>query len=136
MSKASTVAVALLAAACGGSNPTGTGGGGGGNPPPTATVTMSDYQFSPETLKVAAGTIVSWTNGGTTDHTSTSDTSGVWTSGAVSPPGPPPMTCPYPPCTGTAGGSFAFTFHTAGTYPYHCAYHAALGMKAVVIVTP
>ena len=120
----------VVAVACGGSNPT----GGGGNPPPTTSVTMTEYQFAPETVRVAVGAVVGWSNDGTTSHTSTSDATGVWNSSAVAPPGPPPMTCPYPPCGNTPGGTFGFTFNARGTYPYHCAFHEALGMKGVVIV--
>ena len=132
--------VTVLATACGGSSRTsaagGGGGGGGGGTPPAASVTMSEYRFSPETVRVAVGNAVGWNNNGTTSHTSTSDTTGIWNSNAINPPGPPPQTCPYPPCNGTPGGSFQYTFTTAGTYTYHCAFHDALGMKAVVIVTP
>ena len=96
---------------------------------------MSEYRFAPETLRVAVGTVVGWSNGGTTTHTSTSDAA-LWNSNAMAPPGPPPQTCPYPPCQGSPGGTFQFKFTTAGTYPYHCAYHEALGMTGVVIVSP
>lgn len=130
--------VTLLAVACGGSSPTAAGGGGGGGSltPPAASVTMSEYRFAPETVRVALGSVVGWSNNGTTSHTTTSDTAGIWNSSAMNPPGPPPQTCPYPPCDGTPGGSFQFTFNQAGTYPYHCAFHESLGMKGVVIVTP
>jgi len=126
----SLVFTVVLATACGGSSPT----GGGGNPPPGASVNMLEYQFSPETLRVAAGTIVQWSNGGTTDHTSTSDASG-WDSGALAPPHAP-NSCPYPPCGDVPGATFQFRFVNAGTYPYHCSFHSALGMKGVVIVSP
>jgi plastocyanin len=128
------VLITLLAAACGGSSATGAGGGGVGNQPPTAVV-MSEYRFSPETVTVSVGTAVAWSNNGTTSHTSTSDAAG-WNSNAVAPPGPPPPTCPYPPCGNTPGGSFQFKFTAAGTYSYHCMFHDSLGMKGVVIVTP
>jgi len=133
----SELLVTLLAAACGGSGLTGGGGGGGGggNPPPTTTVTMAEYRFSPETVMVKVGTVLGWSNDGTTSHTSTSDAS-MWNSATLSPPGPPPMTCAYPPCNNTPGGTFQYTFRTAGTYPYHCMFHDSLGMKGVVIVTP
>jgi plastocyanin len=127
-----TVLVTVLAA-CGGSSPT--SGGGSGNPPPTANVTMLDYRFSPETVRVAVGSVVGWSNGGMTGHTSTSDAA-LWNSSAIAPPGPPPPTCQYPPCDGSPGGTFQHTFATAGTYPYHCMFHDSLGMKGVVVVTP
>lgn len=133
-----TVVSAILATACGGSSVT----GGGGNPPPGASVNMAEYTFTPETLTVTVGTVVQWTNEGTTDHTSTSDSAGLWNSSDVAPPGPPPMTCPYPPCTGTPGATFQFRFTTAGTYPYHCSFHGVVGsptyhgMVGVIKVTP
>jgi plastocyanin len=133
MRKLSVMFTAVLAA-CGGSSPMSSGGGG--NVPPGASVNLTEYRFSPETLRVVAGTVVQWSNGGTTAHTSTSDTPGQWNSNSLAPPGPPPMTCPYPPCDGPPGGTFEFKFSTAGTYPYHCAFHEALGMKGVVIVSP
>src|SRR5207244_4670636 len=73
-------------------------------------------------------------NGGTTDHTSTSDASG-WDSGALAPPHAP-NSCPYPPCGDVPGATFQFRFVNAGTYAYHCSFHSALGMKGVVIVAP
>jgi plastocyanin len=96
---------------------------------------MTDYTFSPETVRVSVGAVVGWSNGGTMSHTSTSDAAG-WNSNAMAPPGPPPMTCPYPPCDATPGGTFQHAFSSAGTYPYHCAFHDTLGMKGVVIVSP
>jgi plastocyanin len=130
------VFVAVLAA-CGGSSPMSAAAGDGNPPPPPPSgVSMAEYRFSPETVRVALGRVVAWTNNGTTSHTSTSDMAGMWNSSAVNPPGPPPPTCPYPPCDGAPGGSFQFTFSQAGTYPYHCTFHDSLGMKGVVIVTP
>ena len=128
--------VLVFAAACGGSSPT--SAGGGNNPPPgapTVSVAMSEDRFRPDTVRVTVGTVVRWSNEGTVDHRSTSDSTNGWDSGAVAPP-QPQMTCPYPPCDKTPGGSFPSTFTAAGTYPYHCAFHVALGMRGVVIVTP
>jgi plastocyanin len=72
--------------------------------------------FSPATITVPAGTTVTWKNNDAYAHTSTSDT-GVWDTGNVA-----------------AGASTTTTFSTAGTFPYHCTYHAAMGMKGTVIV--
>ncbi len=44
-----------------------------------ATVTMADFSFTPPNLTIVAGTTVRWTNNGTTEHNTTSDTA-VWTS--------------------------------------------------------
>jgi plastocyanin len=83
---------------------------------PPNTVLMSGMTFSPATLSVAVGTTVTWKNDDGIAHTSTSD-SGVWDTGNMA-----------------AGGSTATTFKTAGTFPYHCAYHASMGMKGTVVV--
>src|SRR6266513_6298253 len=67
---------AVLLAACGGSTSPYGGGGGGGGCMPTATkvCTTPSLQFNPATLTVAAGTMVTWENGGGGAHTVTSAT--------------------------------------------------------------
>lgn len=78
--------------------------------------------FSPKTVTVAPGEIVTWTWLGS-PHSSTSDaTSGpeVWDSGLLS-----------------TGATFSHTFSTPGSYPYHCVIHGAvggIGMSGTVIV--
>lgn len=95
-------------------------------------VSIIEYQFTPDTVTVKAGSTVTWTNNGTVNHQVASDSASAVTFGtaAISPPmggggygG------------GTGPGSATVTFHTAGTFPYHCAIHPTL-MKGVVIVTP
>jgi plastocyanin len=88
----------------------------GPSPVPSSpnTVQMSGMSFSPATLTVSAGTTVTWKNDDTMAHTSTSDT-GAWDTGNLAP-----------------GASKTTTFATAGTFAYHCAYHA--GMKGTVVV--
>ncbi len=80
------------------------------------TVTMAGMAFSPATITVAVGTTVTWKNTDGIAHTSTSD-SGVWDTGNM-----------------PAGSSQTTTFNTAGTFAYHCTYHASMGMKGTVIV--
>lgn len=63
-----------------------------------------------------AGTKVTWTNNDGAPHTVTSD-SGAFGSQTLN-----------------QGNTFSFTFTSAGTFPYHCAFHP--GMKGTVIVTP
>jgi plastocyanin len=126
-----------LLAACGGSTPTGSGGNQ--NPPPVVNVSMTDngglgpYAFSEPSVTISVGTTVKWTNRGKADHTATSDeTPAVWTSGTLEPAGT--GTCePYDPyCTpGTPAGTYARTFNTAGTFPYHCQNHATQEMTGV-----
>ncbi len=85
-------------------------------PVPPNTVVMSGMAFSPTTLTVSVGTTVTWKNTDGIAHTSTSST-GVWDTGNI-----------------PAGNSKTTTFNTAGTYPYVCTYHEAMGMKGTVIV--
>jgi plastocyanin len=82
----------------------------------TKHVTIQNFAFSPETLTVAPGTTVIWTNKDSVDHTVTSDT-GAWPdSGSLA-----------------TNKTFSHTFTKAGTYPYHCAIHSS--MKATVVVS-
>jgi len=82
--------------------------------PPPNTITMSGMAFSPATITITKGTSLTWKNSDGTMHTSTSDT-GVWNSGDI-----------------PAGQSKQTTFGTAGTFPFHCAYHGM--MTGTVIV--
>jgi plastocyanin len=75
---------------------------------------LSTTAYNPNPITVARGTTVTWVNNDTTAHTSTSD-SNVWSSGNIAP-----------------GGSFATTFQSAGTFPYHCTIHP--GMIGSVVV--
>ena len=82
----------------------------------TMDVTIQNFAFSPETLTVAPGTTVIWTNKDSVDHTVTSDT-GAWPdSGSLA-----------------TNKTFSHTFTKAGTYPYHCSIHPS--MKATVVVS-
>jgi len=80
-----------------------------------AQVTIANFAFAPATLTVKVGTTVTWTNQDSAAHTVTSDT-GIFDSGNL-----------------PQGKSFSYTFAAAGTYPYHCTYHAM--MTATVVVT-
>jgi plastocyanin len=86
----------------------------------SASVSIQSMSFTPATITVKAGTIITWTNNDSADHTVTSDTN-LFTSGQINAPG-----------LYTSGGSFSYTFTAAGTYPYHCSYHSS--MKGTVIV--
>ena len=72
--------------------------------------------FSPNPIRVTAGSTVTWMNNTAPRHTATSDT-GAWTTGSIGP----------------GGTSAAVAFPTAGTFPYHCAIHPS--MTATVIVS-
>jgi plastocyanin len=122
-SLALVVLTSILTAACGGysSSPT-------PNPSPTpspagtsSSVTipvgaesLGNRAFSPGDLDVAVGTTVTWTNGDSIAHTSTSNAPG-WNSGTI-----------------PAGGRFSFEFQSAGTFPYRCTIHP--GMVGTVTV--
>ncbi len=75
------------------------------------------YGFSPDVITVVIGknNTVYWTNDDASVHTATSDTSGVFDTGNLA-----------------QGQSAQFTFATAGTYTYHCIYHA--WMQGTIIV--
>ena len=67
--------------------------------------------FSPNPVTIAVGETVTWANTDTAAHTATGGTpadglSGVFDSSLI-----------------MAGGSYSFTFDTAGTYDYHCMVH-------------
>jgi plastocyanin len=112
------LAAALAIAACG--NPSGPAVS-------YSTVSVVDTAYAPDTVTIAAGAGVRWTNLGPSGHTVTPDTGAAF--GATL--GAPGMDAyGYP----TAGGSYSKVFATAGTYAYHCNFHAA--MHGVVVVTP
>lgn len=87
----------------------------------THKVSMIENVFVPETLSVATGDTVVWSNNGIVNHTSTSGTNcnpdGLWDSGLVSP-----------------GDSFSFVFDSAAEYPYFCIPHCNLGMTGLISV--
>jgi plastocyanin len=72
--------------------------------------------FSPNPIRITAGSTVTWTNTTLPTHTSTSDT-GAWTTGNIA----------------SGATSAAVSFPTAGTFTYHCALHPS--MTGSVIVT-
>ena len=80
---------------------------GGGNPGPNE-VWIQGMAFNPGTINVTAGATVTWTNKDGIAHTVTSNTS-LFDSGSIA-----------------SGGTFSHTFATAGTYAYHCAFHAGM----------
>lgn len=92
--------------------------------PPPITINIVDFQFSPGTITVPAGTRITWINRSTNGvpHTTTSDISGTsnsWDSGILNP-----------------GSSFSRTFNTTGTFNYHCNVHGGAIMSGRIIVVP
>jgi len=129
--------LALSLAACGGATspsggsytppPPGGGGGGGSGGGLSASVTISDNAYSPSGVTVKAGGTVTWTNTDAVTHSVTSDASS-FSGGDLG----GTTTDPYGGMS--SGGSLQTTFGSAGTYAYHCNYHAT--MHGTVTVTP
>jgi len=73
----------------------------------TFPVSIVDFAFNPPSLTIAVGDTVTWTNNGTSLHSSVSGTNcaadGIWNSGILGP-----------------GQSFSLAFTTPGTFPYFC----------------
>ncbi len=78
-------------------------------------VTISNFAFAPASVTVSVGDTVTWTNSDAVTHTATADDAS-WDAGNI---------------TGN-GGTGAFVFPTAGTFPFHCRIHSQ--MTATVIV--
>ena len=125
----------VLTAACGSSATS-----YGNNPPPpppapppapapgTSSVSIGDFNFTPASVSVRAGTTVKWTNNGSTSHSVTAD-DGSFNSGNLG----GSMPDPYDPYTSTPGASFQQVFNTPGSYPYHCTLHS--NMTGTITVT-
>ena len=82
-------------------------------------VAIRDFAFHPDTLHVPAGATVTWINCedvGQEPHTTTSDTTGIWSSADLNP-----------------GNRFSHTFATPGSYPYHCIPHEAFMRGAIIV---
>jgi plastocyanin len=71
--------------------------------------------YSPNPIHVTVGSTVTWMNGTSIAHTATSDT-GAWNTGAIAP----------------GGTSSAVAFNTAGTFAYHCTFHADMHGSVIV----
>ncbi|MBF0558009.1 MAG: Ig-like domain-containing protein [Nitrospirae bacterium] len=89
----------------------------------TVDVSVRDFAFSPSTVTINVGDTVRWTDA-TGTHTTTSGSgctaNGLWDSGTA-------LLSP--------GGTYSRTFNSAGTYPYFCSFHCALGMTGSVVVS-
>ncbi|MFS4092140.1 cupredoxin family copper-binding protein [Streptomyces sp. AF1A] len=87
--------------------PTGSPAEGAARPVSGHTVSIKNFAFSPATLKVTAGTTVTWTNADTDAHTVTSTGSGG------------PL---HSPALATHG-TYSYTFTRPGRYAYLCTIH-------------
>ena len=84
----------------------------------TTEVKISNYAYSPATIKVKVGQTVTWTNQDSVQHDVVDDNDS-----ADGPKGP----------LLAKGESYSFTFKKAGTFNYHCTPHSY--MKGTVEVT-
>lgn len=84
-------------------------------PRATVQITIQSFAFSPQSVTVAPGTTVVWTQKDSVVHTVTSDT-GAWTSSGGL----------------TTGQTFSHTFTKSGTYTYHCSIHPSMTAKIIV----
>ncbi|MFI5186437.1 MAG: cupredoxin family copper-binding protein [Chitinophagales bacterium] len=86
------------------------------SPVPVApnTVSIANMAFTPATITVTPGTMVTWSNNDNMTHTVTADDNS-FDSGNIG-----------------AGSSFAKTFSIAGTYTYHCSIHPSMTGAVVV----
>jgi plastocyanin len=82
---------------------------------PGAADPNNDLSFDPPQINVPIGSIVSWTNADSIQHTVTSDEQGLFDAGPISP-----------------GDTFENVFDSAGEFGYHCAIHPF--MTGVVMV--
>ena len=79
-----------------------------------AEVKIDNFSFGPQTVTVAVGATVTWTNHDDIPHTVVS-TDGVFKSKVRD-----------------TDEKFAYTFTKAGTYPYYCTIHPKMTGKVVV----
>jgi plastocyanin len=70
--------------------------------------TISNFSFSPEPVRIAAGATLKWTNLDSSAHTVTAD-DGSWTSTSLN-----------------KDNTFSHTFSQPGTVRYHCAIHDSM----------
>ncbi len=77
-------------------------------------LTIKNFAYSPASITVKAGTMISWENSDSVAHTVTAD-DGSWDSGSLA-----------------KGKVFDRTFSKPGTYTYHCTPHP--NMKGTIIV--
>jgi plastocyanin len=77
-------------------------------------VTIQNFAFSPATLEVSKGDIVTWTNEDSVPHQIASDTN-VFLGSSMN-----------------KGQTFSFTFTETGIFPYHCAIHPSMQGKIIV----
>jgi plastocyanin len=91
----------------------------------------TEFCFSPESVTVAVGSAVTWTNETGVQHTTSSCTASACP-GAPANTGSQTFSNPM----GAANGSTeSVTFTSAGTYTYYCMIHGYVAMHGTIIVT-
>ena len=114
------LACCLIAAGCGSSSKSSSSSNAGSTPAaaasPTAatSIQIKDFKYNPPDLKVKAGAKLQIVNGDPAEHTLTAD-NGAFDSGTIK-----------------ANGKGSVTFKKAGTYSYHCSFHAFMHGKVTV----
>jgi plastocyanin len=91
----------------------------------------TEFCFSPESVTIAVGTAVVWTNETGINHTTSSCTSSAC-------PGAPANTGSQTfsnPVGAAKGSTESVTFTSAGTYTYYCMIHGYNAMHGTIIVT-
>ena len=104
----------LTACAGGGGAGTGASAEARSGAPASVGVAIRNFSFTQQTLTVAAGTTVTWTNRDSSVHTVTANDRS-FDSGHLA-----------------QGGSFRHTFRAPGTYGYHCDIHQYMTGSVVV----
>jgi plastocyanin len=82
---------------------------------PGAADPNNDLSFDPPQINVPTGSIVSWTNADSIQHTVTSDEQGLFDADPISP-----------------GDTFENVFDSAGEFGYHCAIHPFMTGRVMV----
>lgn len=90
------------------------------------TVQMRNNRFDPETIDVRVGQTIRWTNMDGEAHTATSGASSM----------PADMPGQLFDLTAQPGQSVEHTVTQAGTIPYFCRFHEALGMEGTINASP
>jgi len=94
----------------------------------SASVAIQNFAYSPTPLNVTTKTSVTWTNMDASPHSVTSDASPPVFDSSPTNCGPAGGTG----CIQPTGGTFTFTFTTAGTFSYHCRVHSFMHGTIVV----
>jgi LPXTG-motif cell wall-anchored protein len=78
-------------------------------------VTIADFLFSPGTITIHVGDTIVWSNNGPSPHSATAN-NGSFDTGVLS-----------------KGKSASVTFHTPGTFDYHCTVHPFMHGAVIVL---